>query len=287
MIAWFIMLHNKPAQFEWLLNAIYDPDDVFLVHVDLKSLLNYKGRGGTYSRVREIIGGRANIRLMRPRATNWGGWSLGRISLDAIDLLLAADDRWTHFVNLSGECYPIKPMAAIRDVLRSRPHDVYIQTKAFEDLPPGDWHPRRPRVFETPLRIVVLPGKRKAPQTFRLDHKGSQWVILPLVFFDWQRQAPFRRDMDAYMRFSALSDELVMQALLLNGPYRERQAADYGRAIKLIEPAAHPEVLTIEDLDYVHASPALFARKFDASRDESILFTLAEEIGAAPPALAN
>ncbi len=287
MIAWFIMLHNKPAQFEWLLNAIYDPDDIFLVHVDLKSLLNYKGRGGTYSRVREIIDGRTNIRLMRPRATNWGGWSLGRISLDAIDLLLAAEDRWTHFVNLSGECYPIKPMAAIRETLRSNPHDVFIQTKAFTDLPPDDWHPRRPRVFETPVKIVILPGRRKAPRTFKLDHKGSQWVILPRAFCEWQRQAPFRRDMDSYMRFSPLSDELVMQALLLNGPYRDRQAADYGRAIKLIEPAAHPEVLTIDDLDYIHASPALFARKFDASRDEAVLLTLAGEIGAVPPAPAR
>ncbi len=280
MIAWFIMLHNNPAQFEWLLRAIYNTDDIFLVHVDLKSLFNWKGRGGTYSRVRDLVAGRPNIRLMRPRSTNWGGWSLGRISLDAIDILLDTDSNWTHFVNLSGECYPIKSMAAIREALRARPDDVYVETKAFADLPPDDWHPRRPRVFETPVKIVILPGARQPPRGFRLDHKGSQWVMLPRAFCAWQRTAPFRREMDRYMRFSPLSDELVMQALLLNGPFKAHQAPQYGRAIKLIEPAAHPVMLTVEHYDYLKASTALFARKFDARKDAAILHLLARDIGA-------
>ncbi len=282
MIAWFIILHRNPAQFEWLLNAIYNPDDIFLVHVDLKSLFNFKGRGGTYTRIRELVSGRPNIRLMRPRSTNWGGWSLGRITLDAIDMLLDADKSWTHFINLSGECYPIRSMDDIRHALRGRPDDVYVETKSFADLPPGDWHLRRPRVVETPVKIVILPGQRKPPLTFRIEHKGSQWVILPRAFCEWQRTAPFRRAMDKYMRFSPLSDELVMQTLLLNGPFRDRQAAHYGRAIQLVEPAPHPVVLTMRDLDYLNASQALFARKFDRAADVDILQHLAARIGATP-----
>ncbi len=284
MIAWFIMLHRKPEQFEWVLDAIYNPDDIFLVHVDLKSLLNYKGRGGTWTRVRALIAGRPNIRLMRPRMTNWGGWSLGRIGFDAIDRLLDADANWTHFVNLSGECYPIRPMAEIRGVLGSRPDDVYVETKAFADLPAADWHRRRPRMVETPVRILPLPGQRQPPAKFRLDHKGSQWVILPRAFCEWQRAAPLRRDIDRYMRFSPLSDELVAQTLLLNGPFRDRQAAHYGRAIHLVEPEPHPRVLTMDDLAWLHASPAFFARKFDADANAELMHTLAAEVGAPVPA---
>ncbi len=283
MIAWFIMLHHKPEQFEWLLNAIYNPDDLFLVHVDLKSLLNWKGRGGTWTRVRELVADKPNIRMMRPRYTNWGGWSLGRITLDAIDTLLKSGADWTHFINLSGDCYPIKPMSKVRTLLQDRPDDVYVETKAFTDLPAKDWHIRRPRVVETPLKIVILPGRRKPPKGFQIEHKGSQWVMLPRAFCEWQRTAPFRREMDRYMRFSPLSDELVLQALLLNGPFRDRQAAQYGRAIRLVEPAAHPALLTMDDLDYLHASPALFARKFDSTKDSNILHALAAEIGARPP----
>ncbi len=279
-IAWFIMLHRKPEQFDWLLRAIYNPNDVFLVHVDLKSLFNFKGRGGTYSAVKKLIAGKPNIRLLRPRSTNWGGWSLGKISLDAIDILLDMDKSWTHFVNLSGECYPLKPLPEIRSILAEHPERIYVETKAFADLPAKDWHPRRPRVIESPVKIIILPGHRKPPKHFKIEHKGSQWVILPRDFCEWQRTAPFRRAMDRYMRFSPLSDELVAQTLLLNGPFRDRQAPQYGRAIRLIEPAAHPTVLTMADLDYLEASPALFARKFDASTDVDILRTLANKIGA-------
>ena len=282
-IAWFIMLHQKPEQFEWLLNAIYHPDDLYLVHVDLKSLFNFKGRGGTWSAVRKLVAGRRNVQLMRPRPTNWGGWSLGRISLDAIGRLLDAGADWSHFVNLSGECYPTRPLAEFRAALRARPDDVYVETKAFADLPAADWHRRRPRVIETPVKIIPLPGSRQPPKTFQLNHKGSQWVVLPRAFCEWQRTAPLRRDMDRYLRWSPLSDELVAQTLLLNGPFRDRQATHYGRAIRLVEPAPHPTVLTMDDLDWIHASPAYFARKFDAGKDAAILHTLAGEIGAQPP----
>lgn len=282
MIAWFIMLHHKPEQFEWLLNAIYNPDDIYLIHVDLKSLVNYKGRGGTYSRVQELISTKHNIHLLRPRFTNWGGWSLGRISLDAIDILLDRDPGWTHFINLSGECYPLRPMADIRALLQARPREVFVQTKAFSGLPAGDWHRQRPRMIETPVRIVPLPGRRQPPRTFQLNHKGSQWVMLPRAFCTWQRQARLRRDMDRYLRFSPLSDELVFQTLLLNGPFADQQSADYGRAIRLVEPAAHPVVLTSNDLDFITGSDALFGRKFDAAIDPLVLQTLAGRIGARP-----
>ena len=121
-----------------------------------------------------------------------------------------------------------------------------------------------------------------------MAHKGSQWVILPRAFCTWQRQASFRADMDRYMRFSPLSDELVFQTLLLNGPFAERQALHYARAIRLIEPAAHPAVLTSADLGFIQSEAALFGRKFDLRIDRSILDSLAGMIGARPgPAAAD
>ena len=282
-IAWFVLLHHKPAQFEWLLEAIWRPEDLYLVHVDLKSLFNFKGRGGTWSRVRALIADRPNIRLMRPRSTNWGGWSLGRIGLDAIDRLLDADEGWTHFINVSGECYPARPLAELRADLRSDPDALYVETTPFADLPPATWHVRRPRMVETPVKIVPLPGVRLPPATFQLDHKGSQWVILPRAFCEWQRTSQVRRDMERYLRWTPLSDELVIQTLMLNGPFRDRQAAHFGRALRLVEPAAHPEVLTLADLDWLHASGAYLARKFDAEMDAAILHQLAAEIGARAP----
>jgi hypothetical protein len=276
------MLHKNAWQFEWLLNAIYDPDDLFIVHVDLKSLFNFKGRGGTYRRVRELISGKSNIVLMRPRSTNWGGWSLSQIALDAIDLALDRDERWAYFVNLSGECYPLRPLADLRQVLSASPRSLYVETIPFSALPPGAWHLRRPRVVDTPVKIIPLPGRRQPPKDFVLDHKGSQWVMLSREFCAWQRGSPLRRAVAGYMRHSPLSDEMIFQTLMLNSGFRELQAPHHGRAIRLVEPNPHPSVLRLEDMGFLEESGAFFGRKFDASADAAVLRALADRIGAKP-----
>ena len=278
-IAYFIMLHHKPQQFEWLFNALYDEDDLFILHVDLKSLFNFKGRGGAYSRIRRLAQGRPNVVLMTPRYTNWGGWSLSKIALDAIALALDRDARWDFFINLSGECYPIKPLADIRAGLAADPRLNHVETRHFSTLPPGAWHPKRGRVIDTPAKIVILPGRRAPPATFELEHKGSQWVMLTRAFCEWQRSSALRRDVDRYMRFSPLSDEMIFQALLLNGPFKDTQAADHLREVKFVEPNAHAEVFGIGDLPRIQASRAFFARKFDAAADASILRRLADDLG--------
>jgi hypothetical protein len=278
-IAYFVMLHHKAQQFEWLFNALYDRDDLFILHVDLKSVLNFKGRGGTYGGIRRLVRGLPNVILMRPRHTNWGGWSLAKVALDAIDLALDRDARWDYFVNLSGECYPIKPIADIRRALAADRRLNYVETRPFSDLPPGAWHPKRGRVIDTPAKIVILPGRRSPPATFGLDHKGSQWVMLTRAFCEWQRSSALRRDVERYMRWSPLTDEMVFQALLLNGPFKDRQAADHLREIKFVEPNAHAEVFDSADLPRLQASRALFARKFDASVDAAVLRRLADDLG--------
>lgn len=281
-IAYFIMLHHKPWQFEWLLNAVYNKNDIFIVHVDLKSLINFKGRGGTYTAVRKLIKDKPNIVLMSPRYTNWGGWSLSKIALQAIDIALDKDSNWKYFINLSGDCYPIKPITVLKDRLAEHPDRLYVQTTHFSTLPPAAWHHRRPRVIDTPLKILILPGRRSPPKTFSLEEKGSQWVMLTREFCEWQRSSQLRRDVERYMRFSPLSDEMVFQTLMLNGPFRDRQASDYGRAIRLIEPNAHPEVLGMEDLPFIKESPGFIGRKFDAMHDIAVLRHLADVLGFKP-----
>jgi len=72
-----------------------------------------------------------------------------------------------------------------------------------------------------------------------------------------------------------LTDELIMQTLVANGPFANRIADDYGREI--VWPG--PKTFTIEDLPMLRASPALFARKFDAARDPELMEALADANG--------
>lgn len=270
-IAWFIMVHHKPDQFAWLMNAIANPDDLFLIHVDLKSRLGLKkDRRGLMKAVRQICADHPNVVLMRSRFTNWGGWSLSQALLDAIGAALRLDDRWTHFVNLSGQCYPLKPLDRIREEIARTDDAVMVEMRPFETLPADDWHLKWHPMVELPVRALILKGRRARPDGFRIDHKGSQWVVLPRSFCAWVAEAPLTRRVSRYMRRLLLSDELIVQTLADNGPFRDR-IAPYRRHI--VWPG--PRVLGREDLPDLMDGDAWFGRKFDLDRDVGVLDELA------------
>lgn len=278
-MAYLIMVHHKPRQFEWLMNALYTPEDLFLVHLDAKSLLGIKrARRGMLAEVRRVIAGRPNVRLLRPRFTNWGGWSLSRLLVDAIRVALECDPRWTHFVNLSGQCYPLRPLREVRERLDALNGQPCVQMRPFSELPADDWHLRWHPMLETPVRALVLPGRKPPPTEFRLEYKGSQWAILPRAFCEWALGSEELERISRYLKGLLLSDELILQALVANGPYAERVAAHYGREI--VFPG--PKVMTIADRDLLRRSPALIARKFDVERDGEILHEIAARCGFRP-----
>ncbi|HWW63646.1 MAG TPA: beta-1,6-N-acetylglucosaminyltransferase [Sphingomonadaceae bacterium] len=276
--AYFIMVHHKPAQFEWLMRAIHDPGDLFLIHVDLKSRLGLKAdRKGVMDEVRRIVAGRPNVRLLPSRFTNWGGWSLSRILLDAMKTALAVDKDWSHFINLSGQCYPLKPLGELKRQIVEAGDVAHVEMRSIDSLPADDWHLQSRRIFETPVRAFAL-GRKPPPRDFTMGHKGSQWVILPRAFCAWAAAAPETQRIAAYLKTRQLSDELIAQALVENGPYRDRIAHHYGRAI--VWPG--PKLFGTEDLPFLQASPAWFGRKFDVATDARVLLTLAETGGYRP-----
>lgn len=160
---------------------------------------------------------------------------------------------------------------------------AFVEMRPFASLPPDDWHLQMAPMREWPHRAVRLAGRRAPPTRFPLDHKGSQWCMLPRAFCDWQRTAPVRQEIARYLRGLLLSDELVMQALVRNGPWRDRLAPHYGREI--VWPG--PKVLTRADWTLLARSPAYIARKFDAGADAAILSALARHIGAPVPRTAD
>lgn len=277
-IAWFVMAHHRPEQLRWVVEAIASSRscEPILLHVDLKSLLGVKSeRNGVWAMARQLAAAHPSVRLLRPRFTNWGGWSLSRLHLAAIDTALALDPDWTHFVNLSGQCYPIKPLETIRAALGRATEQIFVELRPFAGLPDDDWHLAWHPMIELPHKALKLPGPRKPPKGFALAHKGSQWSILPRGFCSWQRTAPIGREIRRYLSHLLLSDELIMQTLALNGPWRDRVAPHFGR--RIVWPG--PKVFATADLPELLEDPAFFARKFDLDRDPDVLPTLARRLG--------
>jgi|GEM_PF-765854 len=281
-LVYFILAHHRPEQLQMLVDAVAEPRDLVFLHIDLKSALGLKAeRAGVLAMARKLAAERPNVLLMRPRFTNWGGWSMSSILLAAIERALKVSRDWTHFINLSGQCYPLKPIAQLRSALAAAGERVFVELRHFSSLPPNDWHLRWRAMVELPFKAVPLAMRRHAPRDFELEYKGSQWCILPRSFCEWQAQAPVARVIKRYLRNLHLSDELIMQTLVRNGPWRERAMPHYGREI--LWPG--PKILTAADLPTLEGSPAFFARKFDTSVDPDLIAVLARRCGFAlrPP----
>jgi Core-2/I-Branching enzyme len=272
---YFILAHHRPEQLRLLVDSISDRDELVLLHVDLKSMMGLRAeRNGTWRMARRLAHDYPKIILMRPRFTNWGGWSLSQILLDAIDIALERDGGWTHFINLSGQCLPIKPLDNIRAQVGAAGQQIFVELRHFSTLPADDWHLRWHPMIELPHKCVRRAGPKPRPGGFELEFKGSQWCILPRAFCEWQRNADITRQITRYLRGLLLSDELLIQTLVRNGPWRDQVAQFYGREI--VWPG--PQVMTMDHWDRLDRSPALFARKFDVNLDRDVVAAVLEKV---------
>ena len=275
-IAYFIMAHHKPRQFARLFDAICNPVDLFLVHVDLKSPAPVHGA------IAGQVSGRPNVHLLPSRPLAWGGWSIASIHLEAIRLLLERDPEWRYFVNLSGQDYPLKPAHAIRAELGEQPERNYVEMATIDSLSrPLRIHLRRRlryRRIEWAGHVIGTPLPLPRRNGIRTEWKGSGWYTLTRAFCEWITADPVARRCVEALRYTYVPDEFLMQTLGMNGPFAPTITGDNRREI-VWTGGPHPSTLTMQHRDRLLGSRADFARKFDEDVDAAILDVLARRIG--------
>ena len=274
-IAYLILAHHKPRQFARLFDALVNPVDRFLVHVDSRAAPE------TRSAISWRIGGRPNVDVLPSRPLTWGGWSMAAVQLDAIRVLLERDGGWSHFANLSGQDFPLKTADAIRAELLAEPQRNHVDVARIDAFPDRAHLRRRLRFlrFERAGRIIGTPFPKLRWGGVQVEWKGSGWFTLSRAFCEWIVRDPHaRRCIDA-LRHTYVPDEFLMQTLAMNGPFAETLVASNRREI-VWNGGAHPETLTMQHRDRLLTSSADFARKFDEDVDAGILDVLAGRLRA-------
>src|ERR1700739_4177095 len=77
-VAYLIMLHNNFPQVRWIVNAIYNSEAVFIIHITTKADHNF------CRQVTECLGSQPNVKYLPRRHVNRFGWSLVETELRAI-----------------------------------------------------------------------------------------------------------------------------------------------------------------------------------------------------------
>lgn len=300
-LVYFIASHTNPDQVTRLVRRLRRdaPHALVLIHHDESQ--SHLGA--------ERFAGDPDVVVMNRSVTvEWGQFSQVELVLRGIQALRATGRDFDWVVFLSGQDYPIRPIAEFEaDLARLGDGAIaYEEQTAHLDRYVLSWH-RVPRRFENritnalfsrlsrlnarqPLvrfvsgRVGCQIGVRtwRSPFGAKLrPYKGTTWWTLSRRCIDYIDA--YVRDnpgfVEWYRNRTLMPDESFFQTILFNaGIFRLRN--DDGRFVRWEPPEApSPVTLRTVDLDAVLASGKYFGRKFDDRIDAHVLDRLDALLG--------
>lgn len=276
MIAYCVLVHRYPEQFKRMFRAIYAPDNCYVVHVDKSS------GPALLAEVRTFLEPYRRVDLLEPRRALWGGYSLVEVELRGMARLLEMDPGWTHFINLSGQDFPLKSQAYIRDFLAANPGRQFIEFADQAEVRPDTMDrvsqyaiEAAGRMFRTGLARNYLPAAK--------PYIGTQWKAVTRAFCDFVCRDKQADRFKSFYKRTFIPDEGFFQSVMLNTRGHGEVINDDLRAIEWVpngEGELCPYVFKTADAMRLKRSPDLFARKFDASQDANILDVLETHLAA-------
>lgn len=298
-IAFILTLNGRAIrQVFRLLRVIYRTHHIYLIHVDarqdflFRSLLPLELK---YS----------NIRLVRKRHSSiWGGATLLDVLLHSMEQLLEIDSQWQYVFNLSESDFPLRSIEDLEAFLAANPGRNFLkshgrQTRQFIHKQGLD------RVFHQCESRMWRLGDRSLPAGIRIDG-GSDWIGLTRQLVEYattpeQSSDSLLRGLKELYRYTLLPAESFFHVLILNSKYCSSYADNNLRMTLWRRSQGclcqHRHVvdwcgcspMVFRTADWTHLTSVMgksivfFARKFEASIDQSILNRLEENITKISP----
>lgn len=265
-IAYLLLVHQNPGQIKRLFRAIYHPDNLYFINLDGK-MPEYLRRKIT----RDPLIKQSNVYLTEKELT-WADWNLVQIVLDTMKQALSLDQDWEHFINLSGQDFPLKGATEIQEELANAAGKSFFDAQEVS-----------PENKEVEMFLTIDGGNEKK---IRLDeklpdirfYKGSQWFIAARRFCQYATSSPTSRELQAVLSRAFVPDETFFQTLAANWEESSSIVWDNKRLIDWSAGGAHPTTFKSRRYRHLIASSAYFARKFDSWTDNRIIKKLEKKL---------
>jgi len=232
-----------------------------------------------------------NVKLVPRVRTEWGSFGLVAATLNGLRAIYASEDKFPVISLLSGQDYPLKPNTYIDAYFRSSSHKIFMEHYPLPNYAKWENGGGMYRVNKYFLgfgflskymarTLNFLSGylgllRRKMPCGM-LPYAGSQWWTIDWHTLEYildyvQRHKIYTQ----FHRWTFAPDELFFQGILLNAKdqgLKKKLSNDNKRYMKWMSAnSGHPDVLRRGDLEDLLRSDALFARKFDVTKDTEVL----------------
>ncbi|WPB55467.1 beta-1,6-N-acetylglucosaminyltransferase [Xylophilus sp. GOD-11R] len=288
-----LLVHADPAQAKRLLRMLVNVGKCF-VHVDAKSSLS------------EFLLDDDRIVYLQDRVdVRWGAISQVNATLELMRTALAHTEAAdvSHFVLLSGSCYPAKSLAefqafsaanADRNFIKTIPLNTTVKLNQrmqhlwfYEDFPVDG------RKFTAArfIRGVLQAGGKLARRRYPLYANwcfGSQWWALNHEALSLLASHPEEARITRFLRFSKAPDEIYFHTLLANSHLHRTMQPVTGRGVwdannlHLIDDSL-ARWFHVGDLAEIIDSGCWFVRKVGSAREQGLCDKLDEMTGNAAP----
>ncbi len=269
--------YKRPEQFAWLYRAIYNRDDLFIIHIDQKTPRH------VHEEFRKVAEGHFNTHFLPSINVTWGGTGLIRAEIAALKLGLCLDQDWQYLINLTAQDYLLSPIESIRKSLASAWPSNYVMCTPLRK---AHWRIRKRcwfNYYEIGHRRYFTPIPSFRQAGLKIRWHGPWWHILSRDFCDWWTRDPKADQYYNALKQAGMPDEFLIQNLIHDSPFAETVRSECKHEIvwrypgESVRTTAHPRVLTVRDLTTLEKSKAFFARKFDISVDRKVLERLAQD----------
>ena len=307
MLAYNILCHGNFRQVARLVEALYTPEDTFLIDID-------DGKKPD-TRALDKIARRENVHVVRDANICWGGSGTLRKTLKGAFSLLSLNRSWQYYVVISGQDLPLKSNLHIKEILsrgmqerRNFIRAVQSDPIAVEDVPLAATGNKCVQVgnrghtkifnkagvinsqFSMYTRLMtqvtevseraeiyletaepILLRRRTAFFQRYPAYAGANWFNLHRSLIEHMQNDSFTYELYDVMRSCFIPDESFFQTYIMNSVFRETVSPDIGRLIVRTPKKPGVKVLGMEDLDTIQSGPELFGRKFDTGHDAKLV----------------
>lgn len=172
-ICYFIQCHKVSEQVVWLISLLNDKNNTFVLSVD--------GDNEFFAELSYQLRNLDNIIIYRSAPVTWCGISSVQACLEGIRQATHKFN-WDYFVNLSGQCFPIKKQSDIREALsRSYKDEKLVFMNHF-----------RPRKIDIPDYAYDSDGEEALVQISLFESNGMACKVHPKIkgMFEHWRTSP-------------------------------------------------------------------------------------------------
>lgn len=300
MIAFLILAHKNPKQLARLITSLFTDKAVFYVHVDKKSNLSEFENAVKKTGIKSVS-------FVNSHKVFWASISQTEARLELLKAVHFDNINYQHYVMLSGQSYPIKPVEKLIQFLQKHKNVSFMEhhqlpyaklsnggldriqcytfrlgNKLFTHLPNNFYNTfSKKGAFLNSLFGVLakIKGPRKTPDNVRFYY-GIDWWVLSHDAVDYLLNYVYLNpEFHSFNKHTRHACEIYFPTILCGTNYTGEIINDSLHYMEWKQDGSgNPKILRKNQWDKIKKSDKYFARKFDDEMDKDILDLIDNEL---------